>query len=161
VRRERFFSRLLKKSFLDAIFVLVIVISAAHFFSPVRAQPTYSPGVTVGDSVTFGLVNVTWRSNSTPPSYIDQFIQTRSIQLTVTSVVSKTVSANMTFFYKNGTSTSSIGTVNVQDGNGNLGIWILAGGLSAGYPVYANSVYSFIPYIQETTTKLYAGALRW
>ena len=160
MRRERFFSRLLKKSFLDAIFVLVIVISAAHFFSPVRAQPTYSPGVTVGDSVTFGLVNVTWRSNSTPPSYIDQFIQTRSIQLTVTSVVAKTVSANMTFFYKNGTSTSSIGTVNVQDGNGNLGIWILAGGLSAGYPVYANSVYSFIPYIQETTTKLYAGALR-
>ena len=131
-----------------------------HFFAPAHAQATYSPGVTKGNSVTFGLISVTWRSNSTPPTFIEQLIQTKSIQFTVTSVVTNTVTLNMTTTYKNGTITSNIGTVNVQDGSGQFGIFLLAGGLSAGYPIYQTSQFSIVNYIQETTTGLYAGALR-
>src|SRR3989441_372078 len=151
----------MKKSSLEAIFVLIIVITAAHFFSPARAQPTYSPGVIAGNSVTFGLIKVTWSSatNSTPPPFIQQFNQTKSILATVTNVAGKVVTVNSTYTYKNGTIQSSIGTVNVQDGSGTSDIFIIAGGLSAGYPIYQTSTYS-IPYISETVTKPYAGALR-
>jgi len=151
----------MKKSSLDAIFVLIIVITAAHFFSPARAQPTYSPGVIAGNSVTFGLIKVTWSSatNSTPPPFIQQLNQTKSILATVTNVAGKVVTVNSTYTYKNGTIQSSIGTVNVQDGSGTSNIFIIAGGLSAGYPIYQTSTYS-IPYISETVTKPYAGALR-
>jgi uncharacterized membrane protein len=74
-------------------------------------------------------------------------------------VAGKIVTGTTTYTYKNGTIQSNLDSVNVQDGTGTLGIFIIAGGLSAGYPIYQTPIYSF-PYIGETATKLYAGALR-
>jgi uncharacterized membrane protein len=152
----------MKKSSLNAILVIMIVISAMHFFSPAVAQPTYSPGVIAGNSVTYGSISVTWSSNganATPPTFIQQLNQTKSLQLKITTVSAKTVMANLTYTYKNGSTTVNPGTANVQDGSGDLSTLIIAGGLSAGYPIYQTPAYPS-PTIRETVTKQYAGALR-
>jgi uncharacterized membrane protein len=136
------------------------MIATPFLVSLVFAQPTYSPGVKVGDSVTFGKISAIWMSNSTPPRFIQQFNHTVSVQETITSASGKTVTANQTFNYENGTSETFTGIVNVQDGNGTLGIFVIAGELSAGDQVYQAPSPSSFPRIGETVTKPYANALR-
>jgi len=136
------------------------MIATPFLVSLVFAQPTYSPGVKVGDSVTFGKISAIWMSNSTPPRFIQQFNHTVSVQETITSASGKIVTANQTFNYENGTSETFTGSVNVQDGNGTLGIFVIAGELSAGDQVYRAPSPSSLPRIGETVTKPYANALR-
>lgn len=139
------------------------MLAAPIFSSLVHAQPAYSSGVKVGDSVTFGNIVAIWNLNSTPPpGNFQQFNQSKSIQETVTSVSGSIVGASQTFTYKNGTQQTFNGTIDVQYGQGSLGYFILSGGLSTGDSIY-QSTYpypSFYPVITETVTKLYAGALR-
>ena len=146
VRRGQFFNRLLKKSSLCAIFVLIGLITATPLFASIaHAQTTYSPGVKVGDSVTLGKIIAIWRNNSTPSPFIQQFNQTKSLEETVTNVNGKIVTATQTFNYLNGTSQTFTGSVDVQDGNGTLNVFILAGGLGAGDQIYQTPYPSFFP----------------
>jgi uncharacterized membrane protein len=134
---------------------------AAPLFTPLAHAQSYTPGVKVGDSVTFGKIAALWRLNSTPPTFIQQFNQSKSITETVNSVVGTVVGASQTFNYKNGTQQRIDGTIDVQSGFGTLGYFILSGGLSAGDHIYqAQYPYQYYPVITNTVTKLYAGSER-
>jgi uncharacterized membrane protein len=144
-----------------AIFALLTLMLAAPIFTPSAHAQSYLPGVTVGNSVTFGNITAIWRFNSTPPSFIQQFNQSKSVTETVNSVVGTVVGASQTFNYKNNTQQRIDGTIDVQSGFGTLGYFILSGGLSAGDHIYqAQYPYQFYPIITETVTKLYAGSER-
>lgn len=143
--------------------MLLIAIPAA-ISPPAHATPTYTPGVKVGDSVTFGQIVLNYNHTSGVPQGLQLFNDTKSITETVKAVdlVAKTVTMTQTFLLKNMTSLTMTLSGNVQNGNGNLSIFISAGGLSAGEPLTQSSSgsSSFFGFIGETVTRSYAGALR-
>ena len=139
----------------------MILIIAPPFLSSQAHAQSYNPGVSPGQSVTFGQISVTWNGAGTPPSNLQQLNQTQSITNLVTAVdsVAKSVTATQTYTYKNGTVRSQTLSGNVQSGQGNLSIWFTAGGLSAGDPVTQSSS-GFLGPISETVIRLYAGTIR-
>jgi uncharacterized membrane protein len=111
--------------------------------------------------MTFGKITAIWRFNSTPPWFIQQYNQSKSMTETITSVVGTVVGLSQTFNYKNGTSQTINSTTDVQTGFGSLGYLLISGGLSAGDQLFQPQPYGgYYPRIPETVTKLYAGALR-
>src|SRR5690348_1312147 len=115
---------------------------------PAHAQPSYLPGVHVGDSATFGQVS----GNVTP------FNVTRTVVETVTSVIGADVVLSLTFNYLNGSSQVLPFTENVQT-QANVGIpLIIATGLKAGDPLGQPS--SNVPPVTETVARVYGGAIR-
>jgi uncharacterized membrane protein len=115
---------------------------------PAHAQPSYLPGVHVGDSATFGQVS----GNVTP------FNVTRTVVETVTSVIGADVGLSLTFNYLNGSSQVLPFTENVQT-QANVGIpLIIATGLKAGDPLGQPS--SNVPPVTETVARVYGGAVR-
>jgi uncharacterized membrane protein len=132
---------------------------ATPFFSPLAHAQSYNPGVSVGQYVTFGQIGVTFKGSGAPPSFVSQLNQTRSLTVLVTAVnlSARNVTATQTYLYKNGTTQSQILAGNVASGYGNLSLWIVAGGLSAGDSLTQG--YGFLG-ITETVAKPYAGAVR-
>ncbi len=155
---------LLRKSYFHAIIVTVMLLVGipASISPPAHGAPTYTPGVTVGDSVTYGQIMLTYNHTSGIPQGLQIFNDTKSITATVTAVdlVAKTLTMTQTYLFKNLTSFTTTLSGNVQNGNGNLSIFILAGGLSAGDPLTQSQYNNFFSFISETVTRQYAGALR-
>lgn len=134
---------------------------ASPVFSPIAHAQSYNPGVIAGQYVTFGQVSVTLTGPGPAPSFITQLNNTQSITVQVNSVnmAAKNVTATQTYNYKNGTTQSKILTGNVATGAGNLSIWIIAGGLSAGDQLTQGG-YSFLGGLTETVARPYVGAVR-
>ncbi len=151
--------RALRRS-ISILLALVLAITTPPF-SPLAHAQSYNPGVTVGQYVTFGQIGVTFKGSGTPPSFVSQLNQTQSLTDLVTAVnpSAKNVTATQTYLYKNGTSQSQILAGNVASGYGNLSIWIIAGGLSAGDSLTQGG-YGFLGGITETVAKPYAGQVR-
>src|SRR6266568_1468063 len=151
--------RALRKS--SSILLALVLAMATPLFSPLAHAQSYNPGVSVGQYVTFGQIDVTFKGSGAPPSFVSQLNQTRSLTVLVTAVnpSAKNVTATQTYLYKNGTTQSQILAGNVASGYGNLSIWIVAGGLSAGDSLTQGG-YGFLGGITETVAKPYAGAVR-
>src|SRR6266571_3330764 len=151
--------RALRKS--SSILLALVLAMATPLFSPLAHAQSYNPGVSVSQYVTFGQIGVTFKGSGTPPSFVSQLNQTQSLTILVTAVnpSAKNVTATQTYLYKNGTTQSQILAGNVASGYGNLSIWILAGGLSAGDSLTQGG-YGFLGGITETVAKPYAGAVR-
>ncbi|TMI42530.1 hypothetical protein E6H21_00250 [Candidatus Bathyarchaeota archaeon] len=156
----------MRRSYFRAIVVAVLLLAAipAGISLPVHAAPSYVPGVKVGDSVTYGQITLIYNHTSGVPQGLQLFNDTQSITATVTAVdlVARTVAVTQTYLLKNGTSQSMTLKGNVQTGNGNINIFIVAGGLSAGEPLTQSNSgsSSFFGFITQTVTRAYAGALR-
>src|SRR5437870_2588285 len=151
--------RALRKS--ASILLALILAMATPLFSPLAHAQSYNPGVSVSQYVTFGQIDVTFKGSGAPPSFVSQLNETQSLTILVTAVnpSAKNVTATQTYLYKNGTTQSQILAGNVASGYGNLSIWIIAGGLSAGDPLTQGG-YGFLGGITETVAKPYAGAVR-
>src|SRR5437899_10547473 len=149
--------RALRKS--SSILLALVLAMATPLLSPIAHAQSYNPGVSIGQYVTFGQIGVTFKGTGTPPSILSQLNQTQSLTILVTAVntSAKNVTATQTYLYKNGTTQSQILAGNVASGYGNLSIWIVAGGLSAGDPLTQG--YGFLG-ITETVAKPYAGVVR-
>lgn len=143
------------------IILTIILITISPLFTSVAHAQSYSPGVSTGQTVTFGQIGVTWKGPGPVDPFVSQLNQTQSITLSVTSVnmAAKNVTATQTYNYKNGTAQSQILTGNVQNGYGNLSFWIIAGGLSAGDP-YIQGYVSPLGFLSETVARPYVGAVR-
>jgi len=156
----------LRRSYSRAIIITVMLLIAipAAISPPAHATSTYTPGVKVGDSVTYGQIVLNYNHTAGIPQGLQLFNDTQSITDTVTAVdlVAKTVTMTQTYLFKNTTSLSMTLSGNVQNGNGNLSIFISAGGLNAGEPLTQSNSgsSSFFGFITETVTRAYAGALR-
>src|SRR3989442_1335867 len=151
--------RALRKS--SSILLALVLAMATPLLSPIAHAQSYNPGVSIGQYVTFGQIGVTFKGSGTPPSILSQLNQTQSLTILVTAVnpSAKNVTATQTYLYKNGTTQSQILAGNVASGYGNLSIWIIAGGLSAGDSLTQGG-YGFLGGITETVAKPYAGAVR-
>src|SRR5712664_2434961 len=149
--------RALRKSL--SILLALVLATATPLLSPITHAQSYNPGVSVGQYVTFGQIGVTFKGSGTPPSFISQLNQTRSLTVLVTAVntSAKNVTATQTYLYKNGTTQSQVLAGNVASGYGNLSLWIIAGGLSAGDSLTQGG---YGLGITETVAKPYAGAVR-
>src|SRR6267143_2062010 len=140
------------------LFICVIVLSGAFAF-PARAT-VYSSGVTVGEYVTLG--HVTYTANGTLPTYFGQLNGTSSLTNTVTNVNAKNVTMRQDWTFNNGTLPRH-NTVegNVETGKGNLTLFLIAGGLTAGDPVIQFSQGpNFFGVINQTVTREYVGTTR-
>jgi len=133
--------------------LLLVPLLLASFIPPALAAPTYSPGVHAGDSWTYG----DWSVSCTvfcPEAFFGPFPQIASLTANVQNVTGFNVGLNTTFTYRNGSSTSNTQIVSTLTGAGFL---LIAGGLVKGDRIY-NSTFS--PTINDTVTRVYAGASR-
>ena len=138
--------------------------STGHSSTTITVQVTntsngsYEPGVHPGDIVNYN-VTTYWLTNLSAiskPAYLDNYGNKTAAQLAVLSVVGTTVTANLTWTFTNNTGSrvdSLSGDVN--SGVGTLDLWIIAGGLHAGDPLF-NSLAA--PRINTTIIKAYAGS---
>jgi hypothetical protein len=161
-KRESRVSRLFRRRLPIPIIVLAII-ATGPFLSYVRpvGAASYLPGVSGGDTAIYGNVTAAWGSSSpslAPPPFLAEFLNVRSINLTVQNVSDSNITAIQTFTFTNGTApqTSTLDG-SVASSVGNLTFWILAGGLTADSPLYnfPNS-----PTINTTETQFFAGAFR-
>jgi uncharacterized membrane protein len=148
----------MRKQLFPLLFVSVIILSGAFAF-PARAT-VYSPGVKPGDYVTLG--HVTYTANGTLPPNFSELNGTSSLTNTVTNVNAKNVTVLQYWTFNNGTKPRQ-DTVqgDVETGKGNLTLFVIAGGLTAGDPVnQVSQGQNFFGVINQTVTREYAGAAR-
>ena len=128
--------------------------------APVFAVGRYTPGVKLGDSVTYGQVSASWKSDMSPLSPVKDFLGVSSITVAVQSILGNSVTARQTFNYPNGTIRTIVWAEDVQTGTGSMSSaipWIIAGSLVAPNALYESSSASTIV---ETVQGVYAGAVR-
>jgi hypothetical protein len=131
-----------------------------YLIAPVYGSASYTPGVKRGDTITYGQIRASWKSNTGSVSPVKDFLNASSIAITVQNVEATSVTSQVTFSYLNGTTRSAVLVRDVQSGNGNISSsieWIIAGSLDAPDPIY-ESLYA--PTISQTTQSDFAGSAR-
>jgi len=143
---------------LPILSVIVIILSAAFAF-PAHAI-VYAPGVSPGNYVTF--THFDYAANATLPPNFGSLNGTSSLTNTVTNVVANNVTIRQNWTFNNGTLPKSNTLSGLVDtGAGNLTFFVLAGGLTAGDPVYTTPQgQNFFQTVNQTVTRYYAGAIR-
>jgi len=127
-----------------------------HSFPHAYALTNYAPGVKAGDEITYGKFSV---NNTTPYPPFQGNISSLAIQVKSVVTSTNTVTALLITTYRNGSQTNATLMGTTDTGQGNLVPYLLAGGLSAGDPLFKNPSY-FVLYVNETVNEVYAGALR-
>src|SRR5260370_31805386 len=127
-----------------------------HSFPHAYALTNYAPGVKAGDEITYGKFSV---NNTTPYPPFQGNISSLAIQVKSVVTSTNTVTALLITTYRNGSQTNATLMGTTDTGQGNLVPYLLAGGLSAGDPLFKNPRY-FVLYVNETVNEVYAGALR-
>ena len=143
---------------------LIPLILSALFISAsltlVSAQ-TLTPGVTKGDVFSYTYI-ANWKStdpNIPVPDVIANLNKTASFQITITDVSGTVVNAEVASTYRNGTTYTETGFVDVQSGSIHLpyGITIIAGNLNANDKIYPSSGDAII---NNTVTRTYPSGDR-
>jgi hypothetical protein len=145
------------KFLLAALIISLLALSTASFAS---AQ-TVTPGVSQGDVFEYSY-KVNWVSTDSSaqiPSYVTDLNQTTSFQIKINGVSGTTVNAEVTERYRDGTTKTSTGFVNVQSGSIHLtfGYLIIAGNLKINDKIYPDGGDA---YINSTSTKAYSSGNR-
>jgi hypothetical protein len=131
-----------------------------YLIAPAYGSSSYSPGVKPGDTITYGQIRASWKSNTGSFSPVKDFLNTSSIVITVQNVAGTSVTGQVTFSYLNGTTRSLVLVEDVQSGIGNMSSsieWIIAGSLAAPDPIYESSS---APTIDQTKQSTFAGSAR-
>jgi hypothetical protein len=121
-----------------------------------------TPGVSVGDTATYGNVSFDWFSNdptATPPSEWVGLNGTAWFRGTIQSIVGTNVTISMLLHYSNGTEETEIEWVDVDTGEGNLTLFLISADLNVGDPIYTTVEYSGFT-INETIPVTYPGGQR-
>lgn len=140
-------------------FSLILILSG--FFGSVSAQ-TRMPGVSVGNSFKYSYaldLNVDTSQAILPELFQALIDQAKSIdwtQITITSVSSTDVTAQILTKFKNGTQQSSTEVMDVATGEGNLTMFLIAANLNANDQIYQGSDEK----INETITRTYSSGSR-
>jgi hypothetical protein len=119
---------------LSALSILSISVASA------QSPQLVSPGVTKGDVFQYNY-NVSWNSTDPTlpvPSDVIELNQTQSFQITITGISGTTVNAEVISTYRNGSTNTQTGFVDVESGSIHLpfGSLIIAGNLNANDKIY-------------------------
>ena len=121
---------------------ILLFILATLAIPIVSAQSTaqVSPGVTKGDVFDYKY-DATWKStdsNMAVPNLVAGLVQTESFEIAITDVSGTTITATVTSTYKNGTTTSQSGFIDVESGSIHIpfGFLIVGANLNANDKVY-------------------------
>lgn len=142
--------------------VLVLLLSAMVVTS--SAQPR-TVGVTVGDWVKFGDVNVTWSSNDPNTTKVwygmdlERYNETEWMMAEITQVAGTNVTIQYTERFKNGTEETSSGWGDIDTGDGNATFMLIAANLNENDTLYTSGDYSNY-LINETITRVYPDSTR-
>jgi len=140
--------------------ILVLGLTLFLLVAPVYGTASYAPGVKPGDTITYGQIRASWKSNTGSFSPVADFLNASSIVITIQNVVGASVTGQATLSYLNGTTRSVVWVEDVQSGNGNMSSsieWIIAGSLTAPDRIYESSS---APAIGRTTQSTFAGSAR-
>jgi hypothetical protein len=139
------------------IALLLAMISAS------AADPVRTPGVSSGDTFTYGNFNFYWYSNdpnaSAPAEWAD-IENAEWFSVTVENVVDKNITGSLVVHFNNGTEETEGGWVDVNTGDdANMSMFFISAGLSSGDSIYSSVDYSgWI--INETIPRTYDGDIR-
>ncbi|MGD0645410.1 MAG: hypothetical protein ABSA75_10945 [Candidatus Bathyarchaeia archaeon] len=145
----------MKNKIILTIFILtalsILSISVASAQSPQLA----SLGVTQGDVLQYNY-NVNWSSTDPTlpvPSDVIELNQTQSFQITITSISGTTINAEVISTYRNGSTNTQTGFVDVDSGSIHLpyGDLIIAGNLNVNDKIYPNGGDATINYTAVRT----------
>jgi hypothetical protein len=139
------------------IALLLAMISAS------AADPLRTPGVTSGDTFTYGNFNFYWYSNdssATPPAEWADVENAEWFSVTVENVVDKNITGSLMVHFNNGTEMTDSGWVNVDTGDGaNMSMFFISANLNIGDSIYTSGDYSSWM-INETIPRTYDGDVR-
>ncbi len=143
-----------------ALTVLVVYSILALAFGVVSAQ-TVSPGVSQGDTFEY-IYSVTWSStdiNAQKPNYVTELDKIQTFQFNILSISGTSVNAEVNYHYKDGTSKTETGFVDVQSGSIHLpfGYLIIPGKLNVNDPIYPSGGQATI---NSTSTRSYSSGDR-
>ena len=139
------------------ILILTILMAAPT----ITSAQLVSPGVSKGDIFEYNY-NATWNStdpNAQVTANVAKLIQTQSFQIRIINVTGTTVNAEVTTRYRDGTTKTETGFVDVQSGSIHMpfGTMIIAGNLNANdkiYPTWDQDT------INQTVTRTYQSGNR-
>jgi len=121
-----------------------------------------TPGVSVGNTATYGNVNFDWSSNdpsATPPAEWIGFNGTAWFSGTIENIAGTNVTISALLHYSNGTEDTELGWVDVDTGEGNMTLFLISANLNVGDPIYTTGDYSDLT-INETIPMPYPGGSR-
>lgn len=121
-----------------------------------------TPGVSVGNTATYGNVSFDWFSNdpaATPPTEWMGLNGTAWFKGTIQNVAGTNVTISSLLHYSNGTEDTEVGWVDVDTGEGNLTLFLISANLNASSPIYTTGEYSGFT-INETIPVTYPGGQR-
>lgn len=142
--------------------VLAFLLSAMVVTSSAQLRTV---GVTVGDWIKFGDVNVSWSSNdpnATKVPYgmdLERFNETEWGKGQIMQVSGTNVTLQYTERFKNGTEETSSVWIDVDTGDGNATFMLIAANLNENDAVYTSGDYSNY-LLNETMTRVYPGSTR-
>jgi hypothetical protein len=139
----------------NKITIILILIILMAVLTMVTAQQAI-PGVSQGDIFEYNY-NATWNStdpNALATTNVAKLLQTQSFQIQVISVTGTTVNGQVITRYKDGTTKTETGYVDIQSGSIHMpfGTLIIAGNLNAKEPIYTAWDQDTI---NETVTRTY------
>jgi hypothetical protein len=121
-----------------------------------------TPGVSVGNTATYGNVNFDWSSNdpsATPPAEWIGLNGTAWFRGTIENIAGTNVTISALLHYNNGTEDTELGWVDVDTGEGNMTLFLTSANLNVGDPIYTTGDYSDLT-INETIPMTYPGSQR-
>ena len=129
-----------------------------------NATPVGTPGVSVGNTFTYGNVSLDWHSNDPSVTIARQWESlngTAWFTETVENVVGTNVTINSMLHYNNGTEIAQAGWINVDTGDfSNMtNLFLISANLNEGDQVYTGSTYSNYT-VNETIPMTYPGGSR-
>jgi len=146
----------------NIIFASFIVVLLLGLVGLSNAPLAATPGVSVGNTATYGNASFNWYSNdptATPPSEWTTLNGTAWFRGTIQSIVGTNVTISALLHYSNGTEDTEVGWVDVGTGEGNMTLFLVSANLNVGDPVYTTGDYSGFT-INETVPMTYPGGQR-
>jgi len=142
-----------KKIVLLTLFIVVLLFA---MFATVSARTV---GVWPYDEFEYGDIVAYWNSNDpsqTCPDSLLEVNETESFNGIVQGISGTNITLQMTVHFKNGSSETSIGCIDIDTGEGNMSNAVIAADLNAGDPIYISSP----EIINETMPRDYPGGQR-
>lgn len=128
-------------SLLLALLLAMLVTVARGGAAPLQR----TPGVSVGNTFTYGNVSFYWYSNdpnATLPSGFEDMYNASSLVTSVENVVNTNITCNALIHFKNGSSSNVGGWVDVDTGdNVNMTMWFISANLVANDSIYTGGYY--------------------
>jgi hypothetical protein len=127
------------------------------------ADPLRTPGVSSGDTFTYGNFNFYWYSddpNATAPAEWADIENAEWFSITVENVVDTNITGSLMVHFNNGTEETEGGWVNVDTGDdANMSMFFISANLNIGDSIYSSGDYSSWM-INETIQRAYDGNMR-